>query len=331
MGGGNWSPADYYKSSADRKAKGQATFGHDAAVKSGAANAVHDSLNPAAVAGPTSQFAGKPIRESRDSDEHPQSLPIAIIFDVTGSMGGIPVTLQTKLPKLMDVVIAKAGVAHPQVLVGAIGDATCDTFPLQIGQFESDNRFEENLRNIILEGHGGGQRMESYALAYKFAADHTDIDSFNKRGRRGYLFTMGDEAPWPTVTAEQVSRLFGVTAEKDETVEQLIARAQEKWNIYHLRALDGSYRDDTEIQATWHKLLGERVVPVEDSSLVCEIIAGIIHSNEAACDLQQTVKDLGVTGRDAKVVTNALVQVTKATQIAGAADGNLPANHPAMK
>jgi hypothetical protein len=57
---------------------------------SGAAG-THPALDPYGVA----------VRESRDSDEHPQSLAIAVLFDVTGSMGGLPRTLQAKLPQLL--------------------------------------------------------------------------------------------------------------------------------------------------------------------------------------------------------------------------------------
>jgi hypothetical protein len=197
--------------------------------------------------------------------------------------------LQQKLSRLMDVVIDKAGIPDPQILVGAVGDSISDRYPLQVGQFESSNLFDEQLRNIIVERGGGGQSMESYALAYRFAADHTATDAYEKRGKKGYLFTMGDEMPWPTVTAEDVSRLFGVEASEDETVESLIARASERWEIFHLFSLDGSYRNDKRVHDRWRKLLGERLVMVEDSSLVCEIIAGLVHMMETAYDVDRVV------------------------------------------
>jgi hypothetical protein len=269
------------------------------------------------------------VRESRDSDEHPESLPIAIIFDVTGSMGHIPKILQKKLASLMDVVIAKVGVNDPQILVGAVGDATCDRFPFQVGQFESDNRFDEQLRNIILEGGGGGQVMESYGLAYRFAAYHTATDAFEKRGRKGYFFTMGDEAPWPTITREQVMEIFGVAAEADETIEDLLVKAQEKWEIFHLFSMDGSYPNRDDIHGRWRQLLGERFVKVEDSSLVCEVIAGLIHMLETAHDVDAVVRDIGLKGSAATAVKNALVPVATARVPAHIASGDLPKVAPA--
>lgn len=327
MGSGAWDSSIYKDAAVSRKRAGVDDFDYDTKVKTGRATGIHSDLDPKKVAGPTSPFAGKPVRESRDNDDHPESLPVAMIFDVTGSMGDIPRMLQEKLASLMDVIIAKAGIKDPQILVGAVGDSYADRYPFQVGQFESDNRFDEQLRNIILEAGGGGQVMESYALAYRFAAYHTATDSFEKRGKKGYLFTMGDEMPWPTVTAEEVREIFGVGAEADETVEDLLAKAQERWEIFHLYALDGSYPNDDRITSRWRKLLGERVVMVEDSSLVCEIVAGLVHMLETAHGVDKVIDDIGLKGSAAKAVRNALVPISKSSLPAQIAKGGLPAGH----
>jgi hypothetical protein len=101
------------------------------------------------------------MRESRDCAEHPRSLAIAVLFDVTGSMGAVPRVLQAKLPQLLGLLLRKGYAADPQIMFGAIGDASCDGAPLQVGQFESDNRMDDDLGRILLEG-GGGQKTESY-------------------------------------------------------------------------------------------------------------------------------------------------------------------------
>lgn len=319
MGGGSWDSSAYTAATSSRRANGIDDFDYSVKVRSGRASGVHATLDPLGMKNPDSSKYPFALRESRDNDEHPDSLPVAIIFDVTGSMRMIPTVLQQKLVNLMDVILDKAGINDPQVLVGAVGDATCDRYPLQVGQFESDNRFDEQLRNIILEGGGGGQNKESYALAYRFAADHTALDSFEKRGRKGYLFTMGDEMPWPTVPATELLRIFGIEAGTDETVESLIARAAEKWNIFHLFSQDGSYRDDQQVIGRWKELLGERLVLVNDSSLVCEIIAGIIHMLETSYDADRVVTDIGLSGAAAASVKNALVPIGQGSLVAKAA------------
>ena len=84
-------------------------------------------------------------RESRDSDEHPRSVAIAVLFDVTGSMGPCPGPCRPSCRSCSACCCARATSSDPQIMFGAIGDATCDRVPLQVGQFESDNRMDDDL------------------------------------------------------------------------------------------------------------------------------------------------------------------------------------------
>ena len=146
MGSGRWSTDVYDAAARLRRATGRSAF----AYSDGGAHGVHDDLNP----------FGVDQRESRDSDEHPQSLAIAVLFDVTGSMRKVPRVLQRKLPGLLGLLLRKGVgsgdgyVADPHIMFGAIGDATCDRVPLQVGQFESDNRLDDDLGRFVLEGGG---------------------------------------------------------------------------------------------------------------------------------------------------------------------------------
>src|SRR5882757_7308604 len=153
MGSGYWSTNVYDAAERYRAAAGTGAFAYSDHVTSSprADWRAHQSLDP----------HGLTLRESRDSDEHPNSLAISVLFDVTGSMGGVPRVLQTKLPDLFGLLLRKGYTEHPQILFGAVGDATCDRVPLQLGQFESDNRMDDHLGNILLEGGGGGQMTES--------------------------------------------------------------------------------------------------------------------------------------------------------------------------
>ena len=179
------------------------------------------------------------------------------MFDVTGSMGSIPVTLQRKLPELLGLLLRKGYVADPQILFGAIGDATCDRVPLQVGQFESDNRMDENLENIFLEGGGGGQRTESYELAMYFIARHTDIDCWNKRGHKGYLFIIGDEMAYPAVKRHEVRNVIGDGGERDIPVADIVHELQQRYHVFYILPQSASYGGDATILGFWRKLLGK--------------------------------------------------------------------------
>ena len=82
-------------------------------------------------------------------------------------------------------------------MFGAIGDATCDRAPLQVGQFESDNRMDDDLGRILLEGGGGGQKTESYELAMYFMARHT-ADRLSTTSAAGAATCSSSATRWPT-------------------------------------------------------------------------------------------------------------------------------------
>ena len=124
-------------------------------------------------------------------------------------MGKVVRGIHADLPHLHELLLGHHYISDPQILFAAVGDATCDQVPLQVGQFESDNRMDQNLENMILEGGGGGQKYESYELMFYMAARHTAIDCFEKRGRKGYLFMIGDEMAYAFVNGAIISRLLG--------------------------------------------------------------------------------------------------------------------------
>lgn len=128
------------------------------------------------------------VRECKDSEEHPETLPIIIALDVTGSMGMIPHKLITSdFPEIMKKIMDE-GIAHPQVCFLGIGDQYSDYAPIQVGQFESsDELLDRWLKTIWLEGHGGGNGGESYNLAWWFAANHVSADHIEREVRRVYL------------------------------------------------------------------------------------------------------------------------------------------------
>jgi hypothetical protein len=267
-----------------RTATGRGAFDYSDQVKRNrrATWAAHPSLDP----------AGLTVRESRDSAEHPESLAISVLFDVTGSMGGVPRTLQTKLPDLFGLLLRKGYTEHPQLLFGGVGDATCDQVPLQLGQFESDNRMDEQLGRILLEGGGGGQMTESYELALYAMARHTSLDCWEKRGRRGYLFLIGDELPYGRVKAREVRAVLGDRLTEDIPLPQILTEVKRTFNVFYILPAGASYAGNPEVLDVWHRLLGQNVIELDDLDAVCETIALTVGLGEEAIDLAAGLADL---------------------------------------
>jgi (2Fe-2S) ferredoxin len=303
MGSGRWSTDVYDAAARFRTATGASAF----AYSDGGATSTHPSLDPYGVS----------FRESRDCAEHPQSLAIAVLFDVTGSMRAVPRALQAKLPALLGLLLRKGYVAHPQIMFGAIGDATCDRAPLQVGQFESDNRMDDDLSRILLEGGGGGQKTESYELALYFMARHTAADCFERRGRRGYLFVIGDEMAYPRVKPAEVRAVIGDELRENLPVAELMAEVTAKWDTYYILPAGASYVGDPEVLGFWRGLLGQNVIELAELDAVCETIALTVGLGEDAIGLADGLADLGDVGSAAGPA------VSKALAIIGAGHARL--------
>jgi hypothetical protein len=301
MGSGRWS-ADIYET-AERLRGGKSAF----AYSDSGARTVHPNLDPFDV--------GK--RESRDSDEHPDSLAIAVLFDVTGSMGTVPRALQKKLPKLLGLLKEGGYAKDPQLMFGAIGDATCDRAPLQVGQFESDNRMDKDLERILLEGGGGGQKTESYELAMYFMARHTVTDCFEKRGKRGYLFIIGDEMPYPAVKPREVSSLIGDELPQPVGLRNMVAQLTRRWDTYYILPEGASYAGDGQVLGTWRSLLGQNVIELADLDAVCETIALTVGLGEETIDLAEGLADLDDVGSAAGSTVGRALAAIGAYQDAG--------------
>lgn len=223
------------------------------------------------------------VRESRDSALNPNSNAIIVALDVTGSMGiNAEQLARNGLGVMVEEIIKRKPVSDPHVMCMGIGDVKYDSAPLQVTQFEADITIAEDLKNIYLEGGGGGNCFESYNLAWYFAALNTSIDCYEKRGKKGYLFTLGDEEAPEDLLASEIRKVFGNQETKDYTSEQLLNMASKMYHVYHIVVKQGSharhYFDD--VMKSWKELLGQRVLILEKNEDLAEVIVSTIEVNE---------------------------------------------------
>jgi hypothetical protein len=290
MGYGNYSHAAHAALAADR-----AALSNDEIFSQ---RGCHPMMNP----------HGLKVRESRDSPDHPEALAISFALDVTGSMGDIPRELaRTELPTFMKLLTA-CKVPDPQLMFMAIGDARSDRAPLQVGQFESTAELMDQwLTWSYLEGGGGGSGEESYELAFYVLAQHTDIDCWEKRKKRGYLFMTGDELPYPVVSRHQIGVLTGDTLDEDIPIEEVIAAAAES---YHLFFLIPDLKRRQRCEGRWRELLGDQVICMESPQDACTVAAAIVGLTERKLPgLDAVVKSLtenGITRERAAATVRAI-------------------------
>jgi hypothetical protein len=238
---------------------------------------------------------GLKVRESRDSAEHPNSLGIVFALDVTGSMGEIPEQLaRQELPNFMKLV-TDCRISDPQVMFMAVGDATSDRAPLQVGQFETTAELMDQwLTFCLLEGGGGGQNHESYELALYLLAEHSNLDCWTKRKKRAYLFMTGDELPYPYVSRHQVEALIGDRLDEDVPLDAVVAAVLE---TYHPFFLIPDHQRRRRCEDPWRKVLRDHVICMESPRDTCAVAAGLLALTEGVVtDLDQLGKLLGAAG-----------------------------------
>lgn len=227
MGSGYWNRNSFatYSGSMGRKLRADGTVDGDySAQEIFRSRQIDQALNPYKV-----------IRECCDSDEHPNTVPVILALDVTGSMGSTAVEIAKKLNVVMTELYKNT--ADVEFMIMGIGDLAYDRAPIQASQFESDIRIAEQLDKIYFERGGGGNGYESYTAAWYFALNHTRLDCHN-RGKKGLIITMGDEALNPYLPKEKLNIVTGGNLEKDVETQTLYMETIRKFELYHLAVID---------------------------------------------------------------------------------------------
>jgi hypothetical protein len=313
MGSGNWDFGDYISRVNATRAAGRSTFDYSNRVRSGEANTVSPLLDPLVKAGDQSPFAGQVMREVSISTEHPQPTPIAIVLDVTGSNYEAAMAVHAKLPQLFSTLQGQGFISDPQVMIAATGDANSDQFPIQVGQFESDNRIDDMVGSMILEGNGGGQGFETYEVLAYYLARHTNLEIKNQ-GRKGYAIFIGDEKPYTVVRRSfgragltgqhTLESLTGDKLTEDIPTAKIFEELKEQYDVFFLFQRQGAYRAEN-VLPTWRQLIGENAVVLEDPNNVCEFIAGLLAMREGNLEIEDVVTELNKAGFDPSAVNSA--------------------------
>ncbi len=307
MGGGTFNPAHYAAYTSTIASKPTAAVFTSRMLK--------DNLDP----------RGK-IRESRDSPDNPASSPIIVGVDVTGSMGKLADTIVREgLGVLFTEILDRKPVTDPHVMFMAIGDADCsghgrgDQAPLQVSQFEADNRIIEQLTDVWIEGGGGGNSCESYTLPWYFAATHTVHDSLLVRNKKGYLFTIGDEPINQVLSKEAIKRVVDDDVERDLHAEELLTMASRGYHVFHLLLVNDGHCGHSRGPTTkaWKDVLGQHLIEVDDYTKISEVIVSTIQVIEGedkaavaaswkdpgtSLVVKNAIKNLAVPGSSSKKV-----------------------------
>lgn len=241
------------------------------------------------------------IRECCDSKEHPNTFPVILALDVTGSMGQAAVEISKRLNNIMTKLYEQ--VEDIEFMVMGIGDLSYDSCPIQASQFESDIRIAEQLEKVYFEFGGGGNSYESYTAAWYFGTRHTKLDCWN-RGKKGIIITIGDERLNPYLPIKDnyyghgLSNVTGDLLQADVETKDLYPEVAEKFDVYHINVNHRRGYDQDGIKKSFLKYLDDKhFCTINELDDIADIIVKIITSaNESnniseAAPLVQTKTD----------------------------------------
>lgn len=237
MGEGNFNPQEY-------KRTAEVASRQEIAQTFPSSNMV-DNLNPIRMRTPDDQR----LRESCISGSRNNLLPVIIGFDVTGSMGEIPHRL---IQGPLGAIFGKLG-EHPQIdnvqlMFAGVGDSKTDKAPIQVTQFESSNVIYDQLTQIYLERGGGGNGGESYHLLWYIAAFHTRLESFEKNGQKGVIFTMGDDGCHGVLTRDEILKYVNPDYEGGDIKNaDILQELRKRYHVFHIDLpFSGSHASNTQ-------------------------------------------------------------------------------------
>ena len=212
------------------------------------------------------------MRECVDSEEHPNTIPVIIGLDVTGSMGAAGVEVAKSISKIIEDLYTKY--TDIEFMIMGIGDLSYDRGPIQISQFESDIRIADQLDKVWFERGGGGNSFESYTAAWYMGLYHTKLDCWN-RGKKGIIITTGDEPMNPYLPVRPLANVTGDSLEVDIDTKELYNVVTEKYDIFHIAVDDRStcFKSyEEKIDNSFGQLLGNRLKKANLNNLADKVV-----------------------------------------------------------
>jgi hypothetical protein len=102
-------------------------------------------------------------------------------------------------------------------------------------------------------------------------------DAAGKRGKKGFLFTVGDEPNLDGVTRKQMLDVLGLDMQSDLSARDCVDIAARSYEVFHI-IVDGSYAagDLKGVRRTWDPILPQRVIHLKDPSMLSETIVSAI-------------------------------------------------------
>jgi len=260
------------------------------------------------------------------------SVPVEIMLDTTGSMGGNVDIALKGIPDTRDnlqAVMRQGCEAH--VATGVFNDVV-DRFPggtpgivLTRSQFEMTEKMAEQMMHHIpmRMGAGNGKEDSQFGL---FAAAYLSSFYINRIGLKSYHFTMTDDAADSTIDPDDLMRIFGDDVAKavaknghEIDIQNLSTETVVQDLLTRVHAFCLLVNANERVTRFWQKLMGEeRVIALPDTILVSQVMPAIVGLTEGTLELSSVVaylEERGVSKSDAKLIERSVRNIPIGAQM----------------
>jgi len=225
--------------------------------------------------------------------------PIALPFDVTGSLGGLAKITYDKMPMTAGELKKRSYLQDCQICPIAVGDVVSDRGPLQIGEFVVPRELDSYLQRLWLEGGGGRQGYESYEFVAYFLAYHCDIPEADTP----FVIFIGDERFREDLHRNALQAYFGGIEHEDMNAFKVFADLRRKFknNVFLIHRYYDDMCTDKEVIDQWSGVLGaDHVINLGhgNDTAVADVMLGIFALMGGTRTLDQYLEDMRERGQD---------------------------------
>ncbi|MGM9878125.1 MAG: hypothetical protein ACI33S_05680 [Bacilli bacterium] len=247
--------------------------------------------------------------------------PIIIVLDVTGSNIDFARLVYDKLPMFYGEIESKKYLEDFDICICAVGDAKYDKYPIQIGTPAKGIEIDNWLEKIVLEGCGGGNRVESYELMAYYLANNCEFE----KDSNPIVFFIADEGTEKIVDESEVQKILGSNCQAGINAWELLNERFNNNVFCMLNKYCGTHFVDN-MTDSWKEVLPlQHTIRIPEEKAIIDLILGIIAiQKQELTTYAIDMKNRGQTEKRIEGVTESLKELSDSLALSTNIETDLP-------